>query len=148
MALQLENAPDLSDAESIIATLKRVNFSDTFFGPIRFKPSGELDSTGICQQLMPFPDPMVPVDSTRRRDLQVVWPEAIKSAEGIYPQQYDRPPPPKLSKGQKLTVILCVTIIGTALLIGLALAVVFFLKYKYHWIFIPRDAANDEWGKE
>lgn len=143
MKWALENTPTF-EPEDLIATLRSVNLTETFFGPISFLPTGELNSRGICQQLMPSPDPTAPLSATTERAVQAVWPLDIASAAARFPGLYVKPPSPGISQSRKYLIGFLTA--GLVLLVLFTVAIVIFLKYRYHWVFIPRDDAKDEWS--
>ncbi len=149
MLTALETTASFASAD-MIAALRAIKFDNTFFGPISFTTTGELNSTGICQQLLPSPDPAASVRTTTVRDLQVVYPTALASAEPVYPSQYVRPPRPSLTGRKRVVVIVVVTVLGFLLIVCIALGVFAFFRHKYHWIFISKKDmnGNDEWTKD
>lgn len=143
MQAALENTPSFEPSD-MIATLRATNFTETFFGPISFTSTGEIASDGICQQLLPFPDPTASLESTDARGLQAVYPYHLASAEAHYPGLYIRPPSPGLSNRRKYLIGFLVG--GLGLLAIIIIAVIAILRLKYHMVFIAKEDAKDEWA--
>jgi ABC-type branched-subunit amino acid transport system substrate-binding protein len=132
----LSNTVSFSHAD-VISALRSVELPETFFGPISFLNTGELNSTGICQQLLPSPDPTASLDSTQDRGLQVVAPVSLASAAAYYPGSFVKPPKSN-ARARRLRLGLGIGL-GVGLFVLLALiALVFLLRHKYELILFPK----------
>ena len=143
MQRALETAASF-DAADIIAALRAYRNPTTFFGPIAFLPSGELNSTGICTQLLPSPYPIMQ-RVTDDRQLYPVAPSSVKVANATYPAVPIRPLGPKLSPRQ-VKLVIAFSAVGGVLVIGLFLALAWFLfRRKFEVVFFPKTKGEDKW---
>ena len=107
----------------------------SLWGPIEFLPTGEIAGQSICQQVQ-----------RKNYDL-IVAPDNLRNAEVVFPAVPNRPPPPKYSKKEILLMkVLIPLFIGLLLLAVLGIIILVITK-KYHFVTIPKNNANDEWGK-
>jgi len=128
----LQNAPTQSYPDVLDAV--RALDLPSLWGQLQFLPTGELNFTGICDQI-------------QHGKLEVVFPPELATAKVIFPGFPPRPPPPKFTKSEKLALILGLTL-GGALLIALAIAgFLYVMNKRYHLIFIPKtNEDGTEWG--
>lgn len=133
------------ERQDVIAALHAVNMDQTFFGPINFLPTGELNSTGICQQFLPFPDTNASLDTTTVRQLQVVAPANIVSAVARYPAGFVKPKVTHSHRALKLGLGIGLGVGLTLLVVIVVLVVV--LRHKYEFIFFPKTgkAGATDW---
>ncbi len=129
----LETAPTAS-AQDVIAAARALDLQ-SLWGRLQFLPTGELNFTGICDQI-------------QDGQLQVVAPAELMTAKVIFPAVPNRPPKPPLSKGERLGLILGLTLGGAFLLAVAAAVVIYLLNARYHLIFIPKTNTDDgtEWA--
>lgn len=144
MQWALENTPSFG-SEDMINTLRSVRFNETFFGPVSFLNTGEINSTGICQQLLPVGENVSFIDTTER-ELKVVYPLELANSEAFYPIILNRPPLPYFSGKRKIGIIVGVTL-GVIIIIAFVVMIsLWVFNKKWHLIFIPKQIDNDEWG--
>lgn len=139
----LETAASFSTAD-IVAALRAFRLPSSFFGPISFLATGELNNTGICTQLLP-PTVNETTKSTKVRQLFPVAPSEIAIRENIYPAFPIRPPGPNLSSSQ-VKLVIALSVVGGVLLIGAIIAVAFyFFRRKFEVVLFPKTTGEDRW---
>lgn len=136
----VERSPSLA-AVDLIAALKQTNIPASFFGPIKFLSSGEVNLQGICEQIQPVTGSV----NATQRSLQVVGPETLKTSNAIYPYFPQRPPPPKwLNTKRKLAIGLSLALgIPAAIIVGIGL----YFLINYQWVRLDKDIGKaDAWS--
>lgn len=140
----LERAGSLERTD-IIQSLRLTKIPETFFGPVSFLVSGELNSSCACEQIQPIG----PHDQ-KNRSMATVYPGLLADATVIYPAFPERPPGPKYTE-KELRLIYAFSALAGCIVLGLlVLLIVYLFRKNYHLVFLDKDRiskdVNDTWA--
>lgn len=114
-------------SDELIAALRSTTLNETFMGPIRFLPSGELDQSGLCAQFLPAKSNG---STPGQFELRSVAPDTLALETPVYPVRAR--PPPGFLKWHEYSHIASIIFMVFACIIMLAsIATAFFIAFKF-----------------
>lgn len=132
----LERTVSFSTAD-VTAAIRSTQFEESMIGRVTFLHTGEINSTGLCVQLLP-PDGQTQRDTTERQLLPVA-PRVLAQATAVYPLIVVRPPGPKYTRAEKIGIIVGSTLAGAIVIAALIVVGLYFFNKKYHVLFFERN---------